>query len=423
MLARANFSDYIIGLLFAAQVCVAQTPQTKEAFEAFTVGDYRTALKLYTAALDANPTDTAAIFYQGLCYFNLGDYESSDRVLHTASFSRPFRARAYYFMAKSEEAGGALASALNEVRLALKADSTFAPAHKLLAQLLCANKQFDAAMDAVDSSATADVITSVGNCLLANERCADAVQLAERKLASDSTNFAAQLLLADAYFCETKYEHAAAIYQRISHRAASYPRILRRLGSCYMNARHSRNDLALSYLKVYLAATGDSTVSVLSDIGRIFQSMAHFDSAAVYFAAAVRQDASLAGSHFNLGLAYYQLKKYREAERAMLQAISLSKPNLDFSSRQHYMLGAARMSQNKNKSAIQAYRKAIELNADCYDCYYFLGTVYQTLNDRQSAATWFRNFLRRTADLKDTRFDDMRKHARQYLQQTHEAPK
>jgi hypothetical protein len=69
MLARANFSDYIIGLLCTVQICLAQTLQTKEAFAA---GDYRTALKLYTQALDANPTDTAAIFYQGLCYFNRG---------------------------------------------------------------------------------------------------------------------------------------------------------------------------------------------------------------------------------------------------------------------------------------------------------------------------------------------------------------
>jgi tetratricopeptide (TPR) repeat protein len=416
MLARANFSDYIIGLLFAAQVCLAQTPQTKEAFEAFAAGDYRAALKLYTEALDANPTDTAAIFYQGLCYFNLGDYEKSTRVFYIVSRSQPYTARAYYFIAKAEEAGGAIFAALSNVRNALKADSTFAPARKLLAQLLCANKQFDAALEAIDSSATADVITTVGNCLLVNERCADAAQLAECKLASDSTHFAAQLLLADAYFCETRYERAAAIYQRISSRAASYPRILRRLGSCYMNARHSRNDLALSYLKVYLAATNDSSVSVLTDIGRVFQSLSRFDSAAFYFAAAVKQDTSLASSRFNLGLAYYQLKKYREAERAMLQAIALSKSNLDFSSRQHYLLGAARMSQNKNKSAIQAYRKALELNAGCYECYYFLGTVYQTLNDYPQAANWFRRFLQRTANLKDARFDEMRKQAQQFLQ-------
>jgi superkiller protein 3 len=162
---------------------------------------------------------------------------------------------------------------------------------------------------------------------------------------------------------------------------------------------------------------------VLTDIGRVFQSTSRFDSAAVYYAAAVRQDTAVAFSQFNLGLAYYQLKKYREAERAMLRAIALSEKNLDFSSRQHYMLGAARMSQNKNKSAIQAYRKAIELNADCYDCYYFLGTVYQALNDYPQAATWFRRFLQRTADSKDAHFDEMRKYARQFLQGLNQAKK
>jgi len=201
MLARTKFLCYIIGLLFIAPIGWTQTPPTKEAFEAFTVGDYRAALKLYTAARRADPADTAAIFYQGLCYFNLGEYDRCMQILQFVARSKPFRARAYYFMAKSEEAGGAIASALDDVRRALKADSTFAPARKLLAQLLCANKQFAAAVNAVDSSATAEVITSVGNCLLNNERCDEAKTIARRVLAADSTNYAARLLLADAYFC------------------------------------------------------------------------------------------------------------------------------------------------------------------------------------------------------------------------------
>jgi tetratricopeptide (TPR) repeat protein len=304
---------------------------------------------------------------------------------------------------------------LDNVERALQADSTFAPAHRLLAQLLCTNRQFTAAVNAIDSSATSDVITSVGNCLITNERCAEAVQVARQVLAGDSTNFAARLLLADAYFCGKRYEHAAAAYLQLYDRVASYPRILRRLGACYLNARTERDDLALTYLNVYLAATGDSSVSVLSDIGRACQGLSRFDSAAVYFALAVRQDTTVAYSHFNLGLAYYKLNRFGDAERAMLQAIACSKSGLEFSSRQYYMLGAARMSQNENQAAIQAYRRAIALNADCHDCYYFLGTVYQTLNDNQRAASWYRNFLQRTAKLNDERYRDMRKNAQQFL--------
>jgi len=416
MLAHTNFLCYIIGLLFSAEIVLAQTPQTKEAFEAITMGDYRAALKLYTAARHADPADTAAIFYQGLCYFNLGEYDRCMQTLQFITGSKPFRARAYYFMAKSEEAGGAISSALDDVRRALKADSSFAPARKLLAQLLCANKQFAAAAGAVDSAATADVIASVGNCLLNNEQCDEAKTIARRVLAADSTNYAARLLLADAYFCSAQYEHAAATYLKLFEQIATYPRILRRLGSCYLNLRESHYDLAESYLKSYLAATGDSSTGVLTDIGRAYQGRAWFDSAAVYFAAAVRQDTTVAFSHFNLGLTYYQLKKYRDAEDEMRRAIAYSKQGLDFSSRQHYMLGAAHMSQKENKAAIQAYRKAIELNIDCYDCYYFLGTIYQTLNDSPKAAAYFRSFLQRTAKLTDDRFGDMRKNARQFLQ-------
>jgi len=416
MLAHTNFLCYIIGLLFIAQIGRTQTPQNKEAFEAFTVGDYRAALKLYTAARRADPADTAAIFYRGLCYFNLGEYQRCMQTLQFITRSKTFRARAYYFMAKSQEAGGAMASALDDVRRALKADSTFAPARKLLAQLLCANKQFAATVDAVDSSATADAIASVGNCLLNYERCDEAKTIARRVLSADSTNYAARLLLADAYFCSAHYERAAATYLQLFEQIATYPRILRRLGSCYLNMRDGRYDLAESYLKSYMAATGDSSTGVLTDIGRAYQGRAWFDSAAVYFAAAVRQDTMVAFSHFNLGLTYYQLKNYRAAKEEMRQAIACSKQGLDFSSRQHYMLGAAHMSQNENKAAISAYRKAIELNADCYDCYYFLGTVYQTLNDSSQAAIYFRRFLQRTAKLTDDRFGDMRKNARQFLQ-------
>ncbi|MCG3119845.1 MAG: Lipopolysaccharide assembly protein B [bacterium] len=393
----------------------AQTPQTQAAFEAFTLGDYRAALQLYKEARAADPADTTAIFYQGLCYFNLGEYDHCLQTLQAITGSPSFRARAYYFIAKAEEAGGAISSALDDVRRALRADSTFMPARKLLGQLLCANKQFAAAVDAIDSSATADVIAAVGNCLLASARCAEAMTMARQILAADSTHFTARLLLADAYFCSENFEKAAATYLQLYAQIPNYPRILRRLGSCYLNMQNSRYELAESYLKAYLAATGDSSSGVLTDIGRAYQGRALFDSAAVYFAATVRQDTTIAFSHFNLGLTYYQLKKYHAAEAEMRKAIACSKSGLDFSSRQHYMLGAAHMSQNENKAAIQAYRKAIELNADCYDCYYFLGTVYQTLNDAPKAAAYFRSFLQRTAQLTDDRFGDMRKNARQFL--------
>lgn len=411
MLARATFSDYIIGLLFAAQVCVAQTSQTKEAFEAFTIGDYRTALKLYTDVLNVNPADTASIYYQGVCYLNLGDNEHGISTLQKVLVSRAHGARAYYFIAKTEEATGAVNSALLSVKSSLKVDSAFVPAKKLFVQLLCATKQYKASLKAADSTASVDILLSLGNCLIANGRYEDAAAMAQRALVMDSTSFAAHLLLADAFSSSDSLGRACEIYSQLFLHASDYPRLLKKMAACHLKDGH--HEAALSLLKVYLAATGDSTVNVLADIGRICHSISHFDSAVVYFSLAIRQDSTVAINHYNLGLAYFQLKRYRDAEHALLKAITLSRQTLELMSKQHYMLGAAYMNQNKQKSAIQAYRKAIDVNAHAFECYYFLGTVYETLRDDANAATWFRRFLQRAPKAKP--FTEMRVAAQQSL--------
>jgi tetratricopeptide (TPR) repeat protein len=247
--------------------------------------------------------------------------------------------------------------------------------------------------------------------LAANGRYEEAAVVAKRALAVDSTSFAAKLLLAEAFSYGDSAKRACEIYYQLYNHASSHPRILKKLAACYL--KDGQHQTALSFLKIYLAATGDSSVSVLADIGRIFHSISRFDSAAVYFALAVQRDSTVAIHHFNLGLAYYQLKKYRDAEKELRQAIALSQETLELISKEHYMLGAIYMNQNKNKSAIQAYRRSADLNPEYVEAYYFLGTVYRSLGDQTNAATWFRRFLQRAP--KEKRYQDMRTDARQSL--------
>lgn len=417
MFVCAKFSGYIIiGLLVTAQPGSAQSP-AKEAFDA---GDFRTALKLYSEALDANPNDTTARFYQGLCYFNLGDYDQSITPLHqVAIFSTTFRARAFYFVAKAEEASGLIHEALSSVKSSLRADSTFAPAQKLQAQLLCATRQYAAALQALDSTATADVLLALGNCLASRGRYDEAAKLAQRALAADSTSVAAKLLLAEAYSYSDSVKRGCELYFQLYDYASRYPRIFKKLAACYV--KDGQHQSAVSFLKLYVVATGDSSASVLADIGRIYHSQSRFDSAAVYFSLAVQQDSTAAVHYYNLGLAYFQLKEYRAAERAMRQAIQLSEETLRLCSKQHYMLGAAYMNQNKPRPASQAYRKSIDLNSSCWECYYFLGTVYQSLGDETNAATWYRRFLQRAP--KTQQLADMRAAAAQCLKEFRAAKK
>lgn len=409
-LERVILKWYFISLLLTTQVCLAQVT-TKEAFEAFTLGDYRTALKLYTEALSSNPTDTSALFYQGLCYLNLGENGQCISVLEKTTWSKRFWTRSRYFIAKAQEASGAIPQALINIKMLLKADSTFAPAKKYLVQLLCANRQFEAAIKAAEASPTVDVLLFLGNSLVANGYYENGLAVAKRALAVDSTSVAVKLLLADALSYSDSSKQACALYNELFYQAQNYPRILKKLASCYMQA--GQQEAGLSYLKIYLAATGDSSSSVLSDIGRVYYSASRFDSAAAYFRLSLRQDSTIAVNHYNLGLAYYQLKKYRAAERKVLTAISLLKPTIELYGSQLSTLGAIRMNQDKFKLAIQAYREALEVNDNCIDCYYFLGTLYQSLHDNAKAVTWFRGFLKRAP--KNDRYADMILHAQESL--------
>jgi tetratricopeptide (TPR) repeat protein len=407
---QLGFSWYFITLLLAAQISPAQV-STKEAFEAFTIGDYRTALKLYTEILNSNPTDTSAYFYQGLCYWNLGENDLGVDALETASRSKLFRARARYFIAKAKEASGAIPEALANVKMALKVDSTFAPAKKYLVQLFCASKQYDAALKAAEALPTAEVFLFLGNSLLTNGRYEAGLSIAKRALAVDSTRVAVKLLLADALSYSDSSKQACKLYNELFYHAGRYPRILKKLASCYIQA--GQKEAGISYLKIYLAGTADSNVTVLSDIGRLYYGMSRFDSAAVYFKLSVRQDSTIAVNHYNLGLAYYQLKKYRAAEREVLTAISLLKPTIELYGSQLSTLGAIRMNQDKHKNAVQAYREALEVSDNCIDCYYFLGTLYQSLHDNAKAVTWFRGFLKRAPQ--NDRYADMILHAQESL--------
>jgi tetratricopeptide (TPR) repeat protein len=219
------------------------------------------------------------------------------------------------------------------------------------------------------------------------------VRFVQRSVAIDSTSDAAQLLLAEAYWCSDSPDRACEIYHKMENKSGRFPRILKKLSTCYENEDNTR--LALAMLKSYLIATGDASASVFSDIGRLYYGMSRFDSALVYFNRALQRDSTLANTYYNLGLACYQLEKYSVAEHALRKAVELTTSGVDFYITQLSTLGATYLNQNKHRQAIDVYQKAVRFNPDCIDCYYFLGTLYKKLRDDERAAYWYESFLKR----------------------------
>ncbi len=80
-----------------------------------------------------------------------------------------------------------------------------------------------------------------------------------------------------------------------------------------------------------------------------------------------------AESYFNIGLANYYLKQYREASEAYRQAIRLDPYN---AADAYYALGLVYRDWNRPDDEIQAYKQAIRLRSDYTSAYERLGSRY-----------------------------------------------
>ncbi len=129
--------------------------------------------------------------------------------------------------------------------------------------------------------------------------------------------------------------------------------------------------IAISFLIFVLWASGQAE----SIRGKINKGNKLFKEGKYEQALAAYQDALLDDplnevALFDLGDAYYKIKKYKEAIDAYQKVVGSQ--NLELSAKAFYNIGNAYFQQNKLKESIEAYKKALELNPNDRDAKYNL---------------------------------------------------
>ncbi len=94
-----------------------------------------------------------------------------------------------------------------------------------------------------------------------------------------------------------------------------------------------------------------------------------------------------AESYFNIGLANYRLKQYRDAETAYRQSIKLDPYN---AADAYYALGLTYRDSGQFDDEIQAYKQAIRLRSDYLSAYDHLGLRYLQVKKYSEAAEAFK---------------------------------
>jgi tetratricopeptide (TPR) repeat protein len=355
--------------------------------------DYEEVVATCDSLLRISRFDTVSHYLRGLSSFHARDYSRAAESLEKATSSVEFSKKAWYYLSIIQTNTGLLQRSLLSAQSAVRSDSACVQCVVKLVTVLAILNRFEEAAAEVERNKSPATLLALGERLLRAKRCAAAVDLfTTNSYLLDSSSYAHQIIFGDALRCAGRFAEARDVYERLKAHASRRPEILKRLGETY--GWTGQNDLAIVYLKLYLSASADTTVSILSDLGRLFYSQARYDSALTYFKIAAERDSTSPETHYNLGLALSKVGKYRDAAVAFETSVALSGEVITGYERRLQSLATAYSESGRSWKAIRAYRKMVGLNPNCFDCWYRLAIHYEEVGDSTSARDAFQWFLR-----------------------------
>ena len=129
-------------------------------------------------------------------------------------------------------------------------------------------------------------------------------------------------------------------------------------------------------------------------LGRIYLLYLAKTAAAIgYLQAAIELDPDNPAAHQMLGVAYFRRNQYAEAIQALRRAIELNpKVSPDYPYHPYYDLGMVYLKQSKFDDAISCFERAIELDPDQIRAYYSLGNTYIRQGNVQKGAELIRKY-------------------------------
>ncbi len=152
----------------------------------------------------------------------------------------------------------------------------------------------------------------------------------------------------------------------------------------------------------------------LVEEGNAFYNKGAYSQAAEAYRRALTEDPYNPRAHFNLGDALFKLEKYDEARKQFYKIIAAGEKS-DNRLRQnaYYNIGNSFFAQQKYREAIDAYKRALDLNPEDGETKYNLELAKRKLTEQQQ-----KNEQNKNENIKPSEYaKKMRKKAGEYVQQ------
>jgi tetratricopeptide (TPR) repeat protein len=165
-----------------------------------------------------------------------------------------------------------------------------------------------------------------------------------------------------------------------------YGKVQYTLGKAYFHKGKYYLDLAILYLEESLKKgyTGEDTFKYL---GLIYSELGNYERGVEFFQKAVGDNPSDI-LYLTLAQSYYQLEDYEKAEEYLIKTLN-RRPDFTIEQKSRFLLGRIYLDQDEYLKAEDQYSLILKINPQSADAHYYLGEIFNKLNDIFNArAEW-----------------------------------
>ncbi len=363
-------------------------------------GKYREAIKDLDSLINIDSTNVQALYYLGLNYESISNYNKAASVLKSAVKYKPDDTKLLLSVGGNCFSAGLITDAETVLSKAFSLDSTSSQIQLILGKVYMTQKKWDKAAAIYTRLIEGDSSNSyffeqMAKCetQLGNVDSAISNYMIANKLNPQNIN--TTLDLSYLLYLQKSYSQAIKV---VEAGLKFYPYSIdlwKRKGDIYISIPDYDNAMNSYY---FALVRGDSTADNLKNIGICLywrgqntKSTNDYESALNFLNHSVDLDSKDATTFFYLGAVYKALGDYKQSLENFIKASTLLKN--DFLANTYIQIAAVYQLDKKYNDALEYYKDALQESPANKSILFYMAVIYDKLKSSKSAQNFYAKFL------------------------------
>lgn len=281
-----------------------------------------------------------------------------------------------------------VSKALKEFQKAVRADSMFVSAHRMLAMVYFGMGDTQKAIQAYQKAQSLKEKATLQEKLqidlleaLLNSDDEALLSIHEKMLEADPNNIDASYTLANYYFGDNRYEESLAYYRKVLEIDPKHKMSLNQIG--YACALVGDLEGAKKAFSRYIEIAPDEP-NPYDSLGEVVWIHGDYKKAETYFKTALKKNPAFTAGWDHLGQIYLEQGKYEKALEAYRTVRNMETERAPLSTANYHM-GIAAMRMNRDDEAEAYFKKALDLLRTSTGPMDRLMEIYRNRNDQRAA--------------------------------------